>query len=201
MTKRRQRNLALCDVPCRCRGPGAVLPGPRRRPLRAHTNLRLQFQVQVQLQGPGRRGRRLSSAVINCRHAHHWPADDEDECHHRTHTGGASPVHAIPTAETNQRTQAERPAGPPPPGPRGRHTGTAPHGHRPIVFGGTDRCTSHGKSVSVHRAAPARSPIPARHRNVCPSPSGRQRQHHHRRTPPSPRRPPQPLPAAATASR
>lgn len=31
------------------------------------------------LQGGARPGRRLSSAVINfCRHAHHWPADDED---------------------------------------------------------------------------------------------------------------------------
>lgn len=60
------------------------------------------------------------------------------------------PRHPHCTAERRQGK-----AEPVHPAPPHRHGTSLPP---PIIFGGTDRCTSHGKSVSVHRAGQVANP-------------------------------------------
>jgi hypothetical protein len=60
-----------------------------------------------------------------------------------------------------------------------RHTGTAPRCHRLSFSAG--RTGAPRTASPCPSTAPARSPIPAQHCNVCPSTSDSQRQHHRRR--------------------
>jgi hypothetical protein len=106
-----------------------------------------------------------AAVVINCRHARHWPPPCADEETPRT-TASSVVVHALPAPSPRAEPHVPTPSSPPPPiAFRGRRAGCARQRRAPPVPA--------ARPVQAS-TAPARSPIPARHRNVSASTSASQ---------------------------